>query len=189
MANGVLPAIKFTHTFVSEMCKDAALAKELRDLSLCSAIPIPGYYKNKLEKYGMRKIKEHTRNFYSKRNIQLNVEIMKPDFSELKSSAHSTGEFDEYQKKSVQMVKPAKGITTVAFVFKDGVTVAADSRASMGRYISSQSVMKIIKINGYMLGTMAGGAADCQFWHRNLGTKSESFVDAQTGSEMSKQRV
>ncbi|GJR97597.1 hypothetical protein Tco_0269771 [Tanacetum coccineum] len=34
-SSGVLPAIKFTHTFVSEMCKDAALAKELRDLSLC----------------------------------------------------------------------------------------------------------------------------------------------------------
>ncbi|GKB93093.1 hypothetical protein Tco_0979230, partial [Tanacetum coccineum] len=39
--SGVLPAIKFTHNFVSEMCKDATLAKELRDLSLCSAIPIP----------------------------------------------------------------------------------------------------------------------------------------------------
>nr|GEV02809.1 retrotransposable element Tf2 [Tanacetum cinerariifolium] len=39
----VLPAIKFTHTFVSEMCKNAALTKELRDLSLCSAIPNPGY--------------------------------------------------------------------------------------------------------------------------------------------------
>lgn len=52
---GVLPAIKFTHTFISEMCKDAALAKELRDLSLCSAIPIPGYYKNNRKKYGMRK--------------------------------------------------------------------------------------------------------------------------------------
>ncbi|GKB25640.1 RNA-directed DNA polymerase [Tanacetum coccineum] len=52
---GVLPAIKFTHTFVSKMCKDAALAKELRDLSLCSAIPIPGYYKNNRNKYGMRK--------------------------------------------------------------------------------------------------------------------------------------
>ncbi|GKA85547.1 ORFIII-like polyprotein [Tanacetum coccineum] len=39
--SGVLPAIKFTHTFISEMCKDAALAKELRDLSLYSAIPIP----------------------------------------------------------------------------------------------------------------------------------------------------
>ncbi|GKC13819.1 Orf y [Tanacetum coccineum] len=41
--------------FHSEMCKDAALAKELRDLSLCSAIPIPGYYKNNRKKYGMRK--------------------------------------------------------------------------------------------------------------------------------------
>nr|GEY83052.1 ORFIII-like polyprotein [Tanacetum cinerariifolium] len=37
------------------MCKDAALAKELRDLSLCSAIPIPGYYKNNRKKYGIRK--------------------------------------------------------------------------------------------------------------------------------------
>nr|GEX52361.1 hypothetical protein [Tanacetum cinerariifolium] len=53
--SGVLPAIKFTHTFVSEMCKDAALAKELRVLSLYSAIPIPGYYKNNRKKYGMRK--------------------------------------------------------------------------------------------------------------------------------------
>ncbi|GKA88425.1 Orf y [Tanacetum coccineum] len=53
--SGVLPAIKFTQTFVLEMCKDAALAKELRDLSLCSAIPIPGYYKNNRKKYGMRK--------------------------------------------------------------------------------------------------------------------------------------
>ncbi|KAF3956816.1 hypothetical protein CMV_018096, partial [Castanea mollissima] len=35
----------------------------------------------------------------------------------------------------------------------------------------SQSVKKIIEINPYMLGTMAGGAADCQFWHRNLGIK------------------
>ncbi|CAL9072043.1 unnamed protein product [Musa textilis] len=33
------------------------------------------------------------------------------------------------------------------------------------------SVKKIIKINPYMLGTTAGGAADCQFWHRNLGIK------------------
>ncbi|GJV72427.1 hypothetical protein Tco_1492422 [Tanacetum coccineum] len=41
LAAGVLPAIKFTHTFVSEMCKEAALSKELRDLSFCSAVPIP----------------------------------------------------------------------------------------------------------------------------------------------------
>ncbi|GKD55165.1 Orf y, partial [Tanacetum coccineum] len=59
LSSGVLPAIKFTHTFVSEICKDAALAKELRDLSLCSAIPIPGYYKNNMKKYGMRKSKTY----------------------------------------------------------------------------------------------------------------------------------
>lgn len=28
---------------------------------------------------------------------------------------------------------------------------------------------KVIEINPYLLGTMAGGAADCQFWERNLG--------------------
>nr|GEU36084.1 hypothetical protein MA16_Dca018881 [Tanacetum cinerariifolium] len=52
---GVLHAIKFTHTSVLEMCKDAALAKELRDLSLCSAIPILSYYKNNKKKYGIIK--------------------------------------------------------------------------------------------------------------------------------------
>ena len=30
---------------------------------------------------------------------------------------------------------------------------------------------KIIEINPFLLGTMAGGAADCQFWQRNLGTQ------------------
>ncbi len=33
------------------------------------------------------------------------------------------------------MVKPARGTTTLAFIFKEGVMVAADSRASMGGYI------------------------------------------------------
>ncbi|CAN0929249.1 Proteasome subunit beta type-5 [Linum grandiflorum] len=83
----------------------------------------------------------------------------------------TTLDFDGFQKEAIQMVKPAKGTTTLAFIFKEGVMVAADSRASMGGYISSQSVKKIIEINPHMLGTMAGGAADCQFWHRNLGMK------------------
>ncbi|GKF03861.1 Orf y, partial [Tanacetum coccineum] len=65
----VLPAIKFTHTFVSKMCKDAALAKELRDLSLCSAIPIPSYYRNNRKKYRIRTArtyKEKPHNSYVK---------------------------------------------------------------------------------------------------------------------------
>ncbi len=83
----------------------------------------------------------------------------------------AVADLDGFQKASVQMVKPAKGTTTLAFVFKHGVIVAADSRASMGNYISSQTVKKILEINRYLLGTMAGGAADCQFWQRNLGTR------------------
>ena len=48
---------------------------------------------------------------------------------------HPVLQLDGFQKAAVQMVKPAKGTTTLAFVFKHGVIVAADSRASMGNYI------------------------------------------------------
>ncbi|WOH13631.1 hypothetical protein DCAR_0833141 [Daucus carota subsp. sativus] len=94
-----------------------------------------------------------------------------------------TLDFDGFQKEAIQMVKPIGVITTLAFIFKEGVIVAADSRASMGGYISSQSVKKIIEINPHMLGTMAGGAADCQFWHRNLGIKGPGlyYVDSEGG--------
>ena len=107
---------------------------------------------------------------------------------------------------------PAKRTTTLAFIFKHGVIVAADSRASIGGYIckalliwsssgislfsllliclfeyelwnwlykinlylaASQSVNKIIEINPYMLGTMAG---DCQNWHTSLGMKVSQSI-------------
>ncbi|EFJ04804.1 hypothetical protein SELMODRAFT_272351 [Selaginella moellendorffii] len=80
-------------------------------------------------------------------------------------------DLDGFQKAAVDLLKPAHGTTTLAFEFQGGIIVAADSRASMGQYISSQSVKKILEINPYLLGTMAGGAADCQFWQRNLGTR------------------
>jgi 20S proteasome alpha/beta subunit len=37
--------------------------------------------------------------------------------------------------------------------------VATDSRATAGNWIASQTVKKVIEINGALLGTMAGGAA------------------------------
>merc|ERR550539_196129 len=61
-----------------------------------------------------------------------------------------------------------KGTTTLGFRFQGGVIIAVDSRASMGSYISSQTVKKVIEINDRLLGTMAGGAADCSFWERHL---------------------
>eukprot|EP00245_Coleochaete_scutata_P004590 TRINITY_DN17317_c0_g1_i1.p1 TRINITY_DN17317_c0_g1~~TRINITY_DN17317_c0_g1_i1.p1 ORF type:complete len:274 (-),score=48.94 TRINITY_DN17317_c0_g1_i1:687-1508(-) len=84
-------------------------------------------------------------------------------------------DLDGFQKAAVNMVKPAKGTTTLGFIYKHGVVVAVDSRASQGQYISSQSVKKVIEINPYLLGTMAGGAADCSFWQRNLGTKCRLY--------------
>lgn len=61
-----------------------------------------------------------------------------------------------------------KGTTTAAFLYKNGIVVCADSRATGGQYIGSQNVRKIIEINRYLLGTMAGGAADCTYWERLL---------------------
>lgn len=65
-------------------------------------------------------------------------------------------------------IKFAHGTTTLAFTFDAGVLVAVDSRASMGSYIGSGTVKKVIEISPFLLGTMAGGAADCSFWERNL---------------------
>jgi len=65
-------------------------------------------------------------------------------------------------------IKFNHGTTTLAFKFQHGVIVAVDSRASAGTYIASQTVKKVIEINPYLLGTMAGGAADCAFWERLL---------------------
>ncbi|CEH15210.1 20s proteasome subunit [Ceraceosorus bombacis] len=66
-------------------------------------------------------------------------------------------------------IKLNHGTTTLAFRFKGGIIVAVDSRATAGSYIASGTVKKVIEINPYLLGTMAGGAADCQYWETYLG--------------------
>lgn len=65
-------------------------------------------------------------------------------------------------------IKFKHGTTTLGFKFKHGVIIAVDSRATAGAYIASQTVKKVIEINPFLLGTMAGGAADCSFWERQL---------------------
>jgi 20S proteasome subunit beta 5 len=68
-------------------------------------------------------------------------------------------------------IKIAHGTTTLAFRFQGGIVVAVDSRATAGNWIASQTVKKVIEINPFLLGTMAGGAADCQFWETWLGSQ------------------
>jgi len=93
---------------------------------------------------------------------QLGIEPMLPDPMERCEGA----------EKHVKMVH---GTTTLAFKFQGGVIVAVDSRASAGAYIASQTVKKVIEINPFLLGTMAGGAADCSYWERYLGMRCRMF--------------
>mmetsp|Transcript_22299 Transcript_22299/g.41799 ORF Transcript_22299/g.41799 Transcript_22299/m.41799 type:complete len:278 (+) Transcript_22299:99-932(+) len=87
------------------------------------------------------------------------------------STHFSPGTYEDNGAK----VKFDKGTTTIAFKYKGGVIVSVDSRASQGAYIGSQTVKKVIEINPYLLGTMAGGAADCLFWERNLGMQCRLY--------------
>lgn len=86
-------------------------------------------------------------------------------------SHFSPGTYEDNGKK----IAFDKGTTCLAFVFKGGVLVSVDSRASQGPYVGSQTVQKVIEINPYLLGTMAGGAADCLFWERNLGRQCRLY--------------
>lgn len=90
--------------------------------------------------------------------------------------AHSDGP----EKKLMEF---AKGTTTLAFKFREGVLVAVDSRASMGEFESSNTVFKVIEMNDFMIGTMAGGAADCQYWEAYL-TKEARVYELKHGQRM-----
>jgi len=79
------------------------------------------------------------------------------------------------RKDAAPAIKMAHGTTTLGFVFDHGVIIAVDSRSTMGSYIASQSVKKVIEINPFLLGTMAGGAADCSFWERELGRRCRLY--------------
>ena len=69
----------------------------------------------------------------------------------------------------------AKGTTTLAFEFQGGVLVAVDARATQGSFISSGNVRKIIEVNDFILGTMAGGAADCFFWEKYVAMQCKLY--------------
>lgn len=97
----------------------------------------------------------------------LDADIMKMEFP-LPQSAEQMKLSEDFCSPLNPAIKFSHGTTTMAFIFDGGVLVAVDSRASMGSYIGSGTVKKVIPISKYLLGTMAGGAADCSFWERNL---------------------
>ncbi|KAL0239070.1 hypothetical protein PCE1_004761 [Barthelona sp. PCE] len=76
------------------------------------------------------------------------------------------------------------GTTTLAFVFEEGIIVAADSRATQGNLIANRKTKKVLEITPHLLGTMAGGAADCAFWERVL-TKRAQLYELQNNERIS----
>jgi 20S proteasome subunit beta 5 len=81
-----------------------------------------------------------------------------------------------------KMTDFAKGTTTLAFEFQGGVLVAVDARATMGPFISSNDVRKVIEVNEFILGTMAGGAADCMFWEKYVAMQCRLY-ELRTGEK------
>jgi 20S proteasome subunit beta 5 len=68
------------------------------------------------------------------------------------------------------------GTTTIAFVYRDSVIVAVDSKASIGDYVGSRTVRKVLPITDHMVATMAGGAADCTHILRRLATECKQIA-------------
>lgn len=60
------------------------------------------------------------------------------------------------------------GTTTVALIYKDGIVLAADRRASMGYFVASKKAKKIYKITDNMAMTTAGMVGDAQMMVRLL---------------------
>ena len=48
---------------------------------------------------------------------------------------HNIVQIDSFERDVMEYVKPKHGTTTLGFIFKHGVIIAVDSRASMGSYI------------------------------------------------------
>jgi len=103
--------------------------------------------------------------FEASANMEDSTQLMMPPFAQ---PATNLGKICVDDAGKEIKMRFDHGTTTLAFKYQGGVLLAVDSRATGGMYIGSGSVKKIIEINQFLLGTMAGGAADCTYWERVL---------------------
>lgn len=61
-----------------------------------------------------------------------------------------------------QYQEPLKGTTTIGLVFKGGVVLATEQRATMGNFIASKKAKKVYQIADRIGMTTAGGVGDTQ---------------------------
>lgn len=76
-----------------------------------------------------------------------------------------------------------KGTTTLGLIFKDGVILATEKRATMGNLIASKKAKKVYKIADRIAMTTAGGVGDAQQLAR-LMTVECSLYQVRRGRQM-----
>ncbi|XP_029048539.1 proteasome subunit beta type-5 [Osmia bicornis bicornis] len=91
--------------------------------------------------------------------------------------AEKLGQFAEGSDETGRhlKIKFDHGTTTLGFQYQGGIILAVDSRATGGQFIGSSTMKKIVEINDYLLGTLAGGAADCVYWDRVLAKQCRTY--------------
>lgn len=67
------------------------------------------------------------------------------------------------------------GTTTIGLVYKDGVVIASEHRATMGYMIAHKETQKVFKISEHLAMTTAGLVGDAQTLVRWLSAESELF--------------
>ncbi|XP_066998713.2 proteasome subunit beta type-5 [Anabrus simplex] len=105
-------------------------------------------------------------------NFSSNLELALPPFS---NPAEKLSQLSVDENGKGIKIDFDHGTTTLGFRYQGGVVLAVDSRATGGQFIGSQSMKKIVEINDYLLGTLAGGAADCVYWDRVLAKQCRMY--------------
>jgi 5'-3' exonuclease/20S proteasome alpha/beta subunit len=97
-------------------------------------------------------------------------------------------DLNESEQRTTAPLEFAHGTTTLSFKYQGGIIAAVDSRASLGNFIGSKTTQKVLPVNRCILGTMAGGAADCMFWIRKLAAEA-ALHEVSEGRRMSVARA
>ncbi|XP_030762582.1 proteasome subunit beta type-5 [Sitophilus oryzae] len=105
-------------------------------------------------------------------NFSSNIQLGVPPFQNPATSLSNLSKDDAGRDIKINF---DHGTTTLGFMYQGGVVLAVDSRATGGQFIGSQTMKKIVEINNFLLGTLAGGAADCVYWDRVLSKQCRMY--------------
>jgi len=107
---------------------------------------------------------------------------------DIRGGAFFDSSMDDCNIKSTPPLEFAHGTTTISFKFREGIIAAVDSRASIGNFVGSKTVQKVLPVSKNIIGTMAGGAADCSFWIRKLQSQAKLY-ELSEGTDMTVSRA